>query len=159
MWPSLSSSNDHPHPLHCHLSLSAVPKPARKKWNNQKSALFPKLGMNRSGFSPSVGDQMVSEITVAKGPKLALPPVWKVKMIQTSKKYNQIQANQMVASINGLVHNFVFAHWAAGFVCWVLSAQRSPTWWSSTQLWEWNFPSHSQPSPGITMFQPNSQNQ
>ena len=25
VWPSLSSSGDHPHPLHCHLSLSAVP--------------------------------------------------------------------------------------------------------------------------------------
>ena len=52
---------------------------------------------------------MVFEITVAKGPKLALLHCVKSESDKNSKKYNQIQAKQMVALINGLVPNFFFA--------------------------------------------------
>ena len=52
---------------------------------------------------------MVFEITVAKGPKLALLHCVKSESDKNGKKYNQIQANQMVALINGLVPNFFFA--------------------------------------------------
>ena len=60
-------------------------------------------------FFPSVGDQMLSEITVAKGPKLTLLHCVKSESDKNGKKYNQIQANQMVALTNGLVPNFFFA--------------------------------------------------
>ena len=74
----------------------------------RKSAKFPKLGINRSGFSPvRVGDQMLSEITVVEGRKLA--PLHCVKSESSKKIYNQIQSSQMVALINGLVPNFFFA--------------------------------------------------
>ena len=53
---------------------------------------------------------MVFEITVAKGPKLALLHCVKSESDKNGKKiYNQIQAKQMVALINGLVPNFFFA--------------------------------------------------
>ena len=52
-------------------------------------------------FFPSVGDQMLSEITVAKGSKLALLHCVKSESDKNGKKYNQIHANQMVALING----------------------------------------------------------
>ena len=54
-------------------------------------------------FLSSVRDQMLSEIRVAKSRKLAPPHYvlkserWKVKVMKLWKKYNQIQANQMVA--------------------------------------------------------------
>ena len=54
-------------------------------------------------FFPSVGDQLLSEIT------LALLHCVKSESDKNGKKYNQIQANQMVALINGLVPNFFFA--------------------------------------------------
>ena len=60
-------------------------------------------------FFPSVGDQMLSEITVAKGPKLTLLHCVKSESDKNGKKFNQIQANQMVALTNGLVPNFFFA--------------------------------------------------
>ena len=64
-------------------------------------------------FFPSVGDQMLSEITVAKGPKLALLHCVKSESDKNGKNYNQIKVNQMVnqmvALINGLVPNFFFA--------------------------------------------------
>ena len=52
---------------------------------------------------------MLSEITVAEGPKLALVHCVKSESDKNGKKFNQIQANQMVALINGLVPNFFFA--------------------------------------------------
>ena len=52
---------------------------------------------------------MVFEITVAKGPKLALPHCVKSENDTNGKKYNQIQAKKIVALINGLVPNFFFA--------------------------------------------------
>ena len=58
-------------------------------------------------FFPSVGDQMLSEITVVEGRKLA--PLHCVKSESSKKIYNQIQSSQMVALINGLVPNFFFA--------------------------------------------------
>ena len=66
-------------------------------------------GYKPEWFFPSVGDQMLSEITVAEGPKLALLHCVKSESDKNGKKYNQIQANQMVALINGLVPNFFFA--------------------------------------------------
>ena len=47
-------------------------------------------GYKPEWFFPSVGDQMLSEITVAKGPKLALLHCVKSESDKNGKNYNQI---------------------------------------------------------------------
>ena len=127
-WPYLSSSSDYPH-LPCTGKSASVQSPAKIKCNYQKKCMVSQTGHKPKWFFSSVGDQMLSEITVVEGRKLA--PLHCVKSESSKKIYNQIQSSQMVALINGLVPNFFFADWAAGFLCWVPSAQRSPTWWSN----------------------------
>ena len=51
------------------------PQTCWKEMKQSEKCIVSQTGYEPKWFFPSVGDQMVSEITVAKGPKLALPPV------------------------------------------------------------------------------------
>ena len=131
VWPSLSSSNDQPLPCTATSASVQSPIPARMKWNNQKKCIVSLTGHKPKWFSPVWETKWFLRSQWPRARNWPFSTVWKVKVIKMVKNYNQIKVNQMVALINGLVPNFFFADWAAGFLCWVLSAQRSPTWWSN----------------------------
>ena len=60
-----------------------------------EKCIVSQTGYEPKWFFPSVGDQMVSEITVAKGPKLALLHCEKSESDENGKNHNQIPAKQM----------------------------------------------------------------
>lgn len=128
---ALSLIQHWPPPIPCTATSASVqsPIPARIKWNNQKKCMDSQTGHKPKWFSPVWETKCFLKSQWLRAQNWLFSTVWKVKVIKMVK--NKIKANQMVALINGLVPNFFFADWAAGFLCWVLSAQRSPTWWSN----------------------------